>query len=502
MPKVDFSAFQTLGSADLLASFRPHAKQEELLRSAAPNKGMFGGNKTGKTYWLIYELWCHLLGEHPYLEVPKPPVAWWLVVPKFPETKDERIESLELLKRFAPKRALKGGSWERSWNGGSFTLSLEVPYGSYLQVKSQRQEPDQFESGRLHGIAYDEPGPEWQWTAGTARLIFDRGKRLFAGTVLNSTDHSWVEDVLWTPSQNGDPDFKFVTCAMAENPHLVRDGYEAIQKMLDEIPDEEEREARETGRFHVRSGPVFKSFLRRVHVAGKRLKPVGTTFPIIRSWDIAVTHAHPSVVWLQLHGERVYVLQHLVKRTLLRDFVEEVVALSTQLFPEYEFLDYVDPASSTTANLREEEESAKDVLKAFGMQPINGVKAFQERANNLSWRLRHLTSDGKASIVFCPEQGCVNPATNRWENVLVKGLESGYRYKYIKVSGAYAEVPEKNVYSHVVDALLYAPIGPLGSLQGDRKKLRKLTPPCYNWRGPSTTTPLRKADYKIPRRMT
>jgi hypothetical protein len=95
-----------------------------------------------------------------------------------------------------------------------------------------------------------------------------------------------------------------------------------------------------------------------------------------------------------------------------------------------------------------------DENTVFRIYRANGLQMFPASSNDPAVRrgalerpLTRMVAGGKPGIVFSPN--CVK---------LRKGLAGGFFYKRVRVAGdeKYRDVPEKNQYSHVVEALEYA----------------------------------------------
>ena len=84
-----------------------------------------------------------------------------------------------------------------------------------------------------------------------------------------------------------------------------------------------------------------------------------------------------------------------------------------------------------------------------------GLKAFPAPSNSVDLRLESVSSqltkmvEGKPAFLI--DRRCQQ---------LIKGFEGGYQYKRMEVSGErYADKPDKNMYSHIHDALQYMMLG-------------------------------------------
>jgi hypothetical protein len=84
-----------------------------------------------------------------------------------------------------------------------------------------------------------------------------------------------------------------------------------------------------------------------------------------------------------------------------------------------------------------------------------GLRAFPAPSNSVDLRLESVSSqlnkmvEGKPAFLI--DRRCQQ---------LIKGFEGGYQYKRMEVSGErYADKPDKNMFSHIHDALQYMMLG-------------------------------------------
>jgi hypothetical protein len=198
---------------------------------------------------------------------------------------------------------------------------------------------------------------------------------------------------------------------------------------------------------------VFReSFNRSFHVV-ESLTPVNG-LPLIVGQDFG---RDPCSVICQLdHKGRLLVLQEVVAEDIgLELHVEK--ALRPALFQERYLGRPVamvgDPAGVSKSSIYEE--TTFDVLKRLGMN------AFPAPTNDIDPRLRAIEAfllaqrDGGPAILFdrdrCP--------------VLIRAMAGGYRYAKTK-QGVRKPLPDKNEYSHIIDALQYACLAAHGGMSG------------------------------------
>ncbi|MCK1742191.1 terminase [Bradyrhizobium sp. 139] len=198
---------------------------------------------------------------------------------------------------------------------------------------------------------------------------------------------------------------------------------------------------------------VFReSFNRAFHVV-EGLTPIAQK-PLIIGQDFG---RDPCTVICQLdHKGRLLVLQEVIAEDIgLELHIEK--ALRPALFSE-RYLGRAmamvgDPSGVSKSSIYEE--STFDVLKRLGFN------AFPAPTNDLDPRLRAVDAfllaqrDGGPAMLIdrdrCP--------------VLIRGLAGGYRYAKTR-SGQRKPVPDKNEFSHVIDALQYACLAAHGGMTG------------------------------------
>lgn len=191
--------------------------------------------------------------------------------------------------------------------------------------------------------------------------------------------------------------------------------------------------------------PVYPEYSDRIHVAPAPLKPIkGIKIGI--GLDAGRT---PSAVLGQktAHGQAM-IFDEFVKEDMgakrfgraLREYLDEH-------YPGFEFYGVSDPASDL-GNDTDEATWTEIVMNELDFNvkpaPTNNPTPRQEAVRQ---PLMKLLGSDMPGIIICPKK-CP---------ILRKGFNSGYRIKRIKSKGGetYAEVPDKNEYSHPHDALQY-----------------------------------------------
>lgn len=198
---------------------------------------------------------------------------------------------------------------------------------------------------------------------------------------------------------------------------------------------------------------VFReSFIRGFHVVDE-LKPISGQ-PLIIGQDFG---RDPCSVICQLdHKGRLLVLQEVIAEDVgLEMHLEKVLRpmLAHERYLGRPVAMIGDPSGVSKSSIYEE--TTFDVLKRLGFN------AFPAPTNDIDPRLRAIEAfllgqrDGGPAMMFdrdrCP--------------VLVRAMAGGYRYAKTK-AGVRKPLPDKNEYSHVVDALQYAALAAHGGMSG------------------------------------
>lgn len=192
--------------------------------------------------------------------------------------------------------------------------------------------------------------------------------------------------------------------------------------------------------------PVYSSFDLSLHIARDELLPV-PGLPITVGIDFGLT---PAAVYCQNIRGRWLVLRELVAFDMgAAKFADLLRVDAAQNFPRHmdKMVFWGDPAGDYRAQT--DETTPFQILRAAG------IKARAAPTNDPALRIDAVTSvltrlvDGHAGFLVDPR--CT---------YLKRGFAGGYQYRRLQVSGErYEERPDKNMYSHVHDALQYALCG-------------------------------------------
>lgn len=199
----------------------------------------------------------------------------------------------------------------------------------------------------------------------------------------------------------------------------------------------------------VRHGkPVFSSYRDSIHCAKEILEPIDG-LPIVIGMDFGLT---PACVFCQLTREgQLRVIDELITESAidLETFIVEILMpkLNSEYF-RYPIYIVGDPAGSSRSQT--DSRSCFSILRNYGFDAIPApTNALQERIRAVNLYLTRYIEGDKPAFLLSPK--C---------KILRKALLSEYHFRRMKTHiEKYAELPEKNLYSHVADALQYACLG-------------------------------------------
>ena len=190
--------------------------------------------------------------------------------------------------------------------------------------------------------------------------------------------------------------------------------------------------------------PVYPQFVSETHIATEEI-PIAIGVPLYIGLDFGLT---PSAVFGQKVRGRWLIQSEIVAIDM--GIVRFAELLRQEIATRFAGLDVTiigDPAGDFRAQT--DESTPFQILRGAGLRampaPSNSVDL---RLESVSSQLTKM-SDGKPAFLIdrrCP--------------MLIKGFQGGYAYRRMQVSGErYDDKPEKNMYSHIHDALQYLLLG-------------------------------------------
>lgn len=229
--------------------YHPHEKQLDFHSNPAQTRLFLGGNRSGKTTGGATEAVWWLMGNHPYRQTPRPPVAGRAIAVDFMDGVEKIIKPE--ISRWLPPSSLKNGSWMDSYENYTRTLTLEN--GSTLEFLSYEQDIEKHAGTSRDFVWFDEEPPQPIYEENLLRLLDKQGHMWMTMTPLFGMN--WVYDGLYLASRTN-PMIYVVEVDMAHNPHLNQG---EIQSFLATL-DDDAREARQHGKFVALGGLIYKNF--------------------------------------------------------------------------------------------------------------------------------------------------------------------------------------------------------------------------------------------------
>lgn len=242
-------------------SYAPHEKQKEFHCSDLQEKLFIGGNRSGKTVANVLECIWRITKTHPFrpdLNEIEGEIRGRLVCVSFVDGLQKII--LPLFKKWIPSKYLIGRSWDKSYNNYLRTLTLAD--GSFVEFMSYDQELEKFAGTSRHFVSFDEEPPKTVWEECLMRLVDTDGDWWISMTPVEGL--TWVYEEIYQPWKMGDRPWTMVLqVSMDDNPHLQDN---AKMRILRNMSDDADRQARKEGSFVEIKGLVYKSYDPHIHV--------------------------------------------------------------------------------------------------------------------------------------------------------------------------------------------------------------------------------------------
>jgi phage terminase large subunit-like protein len=241
-----------------------HKKQIAFHSSDKRIKAFFGGNRVGKTVAGAVEAVCHALGYSRFREL-KPSSGW--VVSLSGDVQKE-VAQKEILK-WLPKKEISNiivRHGRKDDLEGSLIEKIVLKNGKFIGFKTCEQGRESFQGASLGWIWFDEESPLDIYQECQMRLIDQKGDMWFTMTPLKGL--TWIYSLVYLNERN-DPDIEYWTAEWEDNPWLSKD---EIEKLIATMP-EEEREARQFGRFTSLCGFAFPELRKDIHIKPVQVAP-------------------------------------------------------------------------------------------------------------------------------------------------------------------------------------------------------------------------------------
>lgn len=193
--------------------------------------------------------------------------------------------------------------------------------------------------------------------------------------------------------------------------------------------------------------PVYPEYNDLVHTS-QAVVPYIEHETILLGMDFGLT---PACVFIQEHAGTYYVIDEVVTENMgAMAFGDEVARRLRSTYHTSKVEGWGDPAGDQRSAI-DERDTVFNILHAKGL-PIDKAHTQDPiaRREAVAKMLTSLGMTGKPRLVISPN--C---------KYLRRGLRGGYCYRRLQVAGSerYVDKPEKNIYSHVTEALEYAMLG-------------------------------------------
>jgi len=191
--------------------------------------------------------------------------------------------------------------------------------------------------------------------------------------------------------------------------------------------------------------PVYSNFVDSMHVPNERVLPI-PGLSLILGWDFGVRN--PACVITQLHPSgvlriiREFHSENMGIRNFARDLVKPELATT---YKGFDIIGVGDPSGAKKADT-DERTCYQELFDA-------GLKVEPVKSNAFQTRFEAVNNFLTKQVTGKPALQCDKEC-----RIIRKGFNGGYHYRRIQIVGdeRFHNVPEKNLYSHLHDALQYA----------------------------------------------
>jgi len=247
--------------------YTPHKFQVEAHGIRTPILLVLGGNRTGKTYFAVAESQYVCLGRAIHAEVPDPPTVVWYVMPTLKQFQRAIVPIInQLIPRDQVELTRTGKLYREN------ERIIRYKNGSELHFMSADMRQRRMQGASVDLVICDEPLPKTVFEELQARVMDRRGRIILVLTPVDDKPDNWIwiRDDLYIPYETGErKDIQALFMPVADEeghslvPHFTD---EDILRMQEQWPDPAVQRARMYGHFVTRTGLVFGSFDKNVHV--------------------------------------------------------------------------------------------------------------------------------------------------------------------------------------------------------------------------------------------
>lgn len=184
----------------------------------------------------------------------------------------------------------------------------------------------------------------------------------------------------------------------------------------------------------------YPEFRYDFHVAKEPLQAIQGR-PVGRFWDYGLT---PATAFAQTTAKAQLLILYPELQSVDCGITAHGAVVKSESglwFPGHQFVDFGDPAGNQRAQT--DEKSCNEILDdKYGIIVQPGPVSFTTRDEALRTLLTGLTPDGQPRLLIDPRCSHV-----------IAAFRGGYQRR--EVAGVYMEEPEKNMFSHIMDAIQY-----------------------------------------------
>ena len=230
----------------------------------------------------------------------------------------------------------------------------------------------------------------------------------------------------------------------------------------------------------VRGRPVYPEYNDAMHLSKVELEPMRGV-PLILGFDFGLT---PACCFMQQTPQgAIQMIDECVSEDMdLRRFIEEVV--NPKIRSDYfgmHILGVGDPAGNQRSQA--DGQTCMQILNECGIPAdVAPTNSFMARRDAVGFYLTKLIA-GRPGFILSPK--C---------EISRRGFQGEYRYKELKIGGLngrkrYNESPDKNFYSHIMDAVQYGCLkirdsvvkaGSATTMVAERRPVRVVSPGAYS----------------------
>jgi hypothetical protein len=377
--KALLAELEKLRKENPLEFFEPHSEPQRVFLEAKTRiVAAFAGNRFGKSTSGVVKALNQVLDDEflPEWMVPlrqvQAPCHGWILAYSEAKVMDSIVPAIQ---KWCPPRALKGGRWDKAFNGDKFILSFTN--GSTIAMKTYQQDSSSLESADIDWVLYDEPPPKGHRNACLIRMA--RGVREWYAMTPLRAHVGWIRREIW--GKREDPNITVVTGEIHQNPTLSADDVEFI---LSQYSDEE-RAARERGVFMHNAGLVYKLFETAVVPSANRqfVKDLERIVGI----DPGIRNAAVIFGGFDMHGVDWIFDELLIQDGTPSDYVEGIDAtLGHWGLSRRDCLFVIDPAARQRSQATGD--TVQSELARLGLHTMNGVRDREAGQQQIRDRLK------------------------------------------------------------------------------------------------------------------